>query len=428
MNLHLLVLFSLHCFMSFGLSIREEQIRDQQCPSTIPRSGGSCSLNPEKSCGYGEYCCCGKCEKSVFASCRNGRWEKSLADVMPCDPRACNKGPLDDRDYRHKMRLKKELIFEENGIEFKQHDFYNSDNNEAVIAVPAHGDFKETRFIMQGRSSESPVAGKMMVATESDCSLEDIPADINLEDMIIGDYGVQDTQQAEEVKIYQIRSDTKKATEEELENLSESMKEECAGKTVIVSSIKTYTETEFNANNFATKFSTVKANNVDNFKSVLRQKRETAKSCDSKYYGCALTSPTNCLRWSYSSLGPLVPQDGIQPRLHSLGGGENYCIECCSHEGSYHVPCSCINNEQKFSTAFAISRWFDGIFQYDCIKRSNYCKWDADATLDGCNYHTQEPIGTPRGTGACINDVSCPVDNYHNCATQADCNVIVGIQ
>merc|ERR1719147_698219 len=114
---------------------------------------------------------------------------------------------------------------------------------------------------MKGRSSESAVAGKMIVSSESVCSLEDIPVGINPEDMIMEDRKEQETQATEEVKMYQIRSDTRKATEEELENLSESMKNECAGKTVIVSSIKTYSKTEFNANNFATRFSTVKANN-----------------------------------------------------------------------------------------------------------------------------------------------------------------------
>jgi len=309
-------------------------------------------------------------------------------------PGICKKGPLP---------IEKDVIFEENGRKFKQHDSYNSEKKEAVITVEAHGDFMATKFIMKGRSSESAVAGKMVVSSESVCSLEDIPADINPEDMILEVRNEQVTHETEEVKMYQIRSETREATQEELENLSESMKNECAGKRVMVSSTKTIDETEFIARNFANF-----ANYVESFKKGL-MKRQASQLCRNLFYGCALSSPTNCVRWTYNGLGPTTAQPGYQPLIHLLDGSENYCTRCCPEPNTAFVQCSCINNAQSFSTAFAISQYWNGLQQYDCIKRSRYCKWDNTASIQGCNYNTN---------GACIDD-GCPVPD---CDTQQECN------
>ena len=118
-----------------------------------------------------------------------------------------------------------------------------------------------TKFIMKGRSSESAVAGKMVVSSASVCSLEDIPADINPEDMINEVRKTQETHETEEVKMYQIRSDTREVTEEEKEGLSESMKSECAGKTVLTSSIETVSEEDF-ANIFNRSLKRVNNNDI----------------------------------------------------------------------------------------------------------------------------------------------------------------------
>merc|ERR1719481_1356544 len=109
-------------------------------------------------------------------------------------------GPSDYQDKQAKLLIEKDILFEEGGRKFKQHESYDSEKKETVISVPAHGDFKATKYIMEGRSSESKLAGKMVVSSESDCSLEDIPAEI-----IPEDFENQDTEQSEEVKIYQIR-------------------------------------------------------------------------------------------------------------------------------------------------------------------------------------------------------------------------------
>ena len=71
----------------------------------------------------------------------------------------------------------------------------------------------------------------------------------------------KDIRQTNEVNIYQIRSDTREVTEEEKEGLSESMKSECAGKTVLTSSIETVSEEDF-ANIFNRSLKRVNNNDI----------------------------------------------------------------------------------------------------------------------------------------------------------------------
>merc|ERR1719312_2066328 len=177
------------------------------------------------------------------------------------------------------------VIFEENGETYEQKDSYNPDTKEAVIAVPAHGDFPATKFVMQGRSSDSPVAGKMIVSTETECSFEDMPEEIVPEDMMIENQGGKVTRQTKEVKVYRIRSEIREVTEEEKENLSESMKSECVGKTVVTSSIKTVDEDEYlKRSNFSYNFvRSLKRVNTDEM-----LQKDSRSACDVVYYGCAI--------------------------------------------------------------------------------------------------------------------------------------------
>ena len=97
--------------------------------------------------------------------------------------------------------MQNEVTFTENGQTFTQQDSYDPETREATIAVPAHGEYQAAKFILQGRSSNSPVAGKMIVSSEDSCSLEDIPDFINPEDMMSDDNRRNiDTRQKEEIK------------------------------------------------------------------------------------------------------------------------------------------------------------------------------------------------------------------------------------
>jgi len=300
------------------------------------------------------------------------------------------------------------LIFEENGETYEQKDSYNPDTKEAVFTVPAHGDYPATKFVMQGRSSDSPVAGKMIVSTETECSFEDMPEEIVPENMMIENRGGKVTRQTKEVKVYRIRSEIRSVTEEEKENLSESMKSECAGKRVVTSSIETVDEDEYlKRSNFSYNF-------IRSLKRVdTDEMLQKGPNCKIKYYGCANTRISNCVRWNYEGHPPFGQPQGQQPlivnvTLHFLTS-ENYCTNCCHEQENTVFPvCSCITDEQRFSTAFAISRQRDGCTEPDCIKRSKYCKWDPDTTIQDCHYTTR---------GACVWDSSCPmgVDTQPEC-------------
>jgi len=300
------------------------------------------------------------------------------------------------------------LIFEENGETFEQKDSYNPDTKEVVSSVPAHGDFPATTFIMQGRSSDSPAAGKMIVSTETECSFEDIPEEIVPENLMMENRGGKKGKKGKGIKKYRIRSNIRKVTEEERENLTESMKSECAGKTVVTSSIETVNEDEYlRGSNFSNNF--IRSLKRVNTEEVLQ--KGSRAICNAVYYGCANTNnPSNCLRWNYDGQDPFEPAAGIQRlSLHSLSG-ENYCTNCChEQENTIYPLCSCITDEQRFSTAFAISRQRDGCTDPDCIKRSKYCKWDPDTTIDACQYTS---------SGACVMDSSCPIGvaNQGGCA------------
>jgi len=319
-------------------------------------------------------------------------------------------GPTSSPRVTTQEPVKTEVIFTENGETFVQENTYNAEKNEASIKVPAHGNFEATTFLIQGRSSNSAVAGKMVVSSEKSCSLEPIPDFINPEDMSVVIKRSIDARQLKEVKYYQVRSDLRKATDEEIGTLTESMKSECAGKTVIVSSVETIDEEEFLAKGIG--------NISQNFRRVGRQGRQGRQGlCNNLVYACAHGRPGGCMR-----LTTPQNQEGNQPLIvHTYTGLESYCTRCCQDPGTPFFPCSCITNHnmQAFSTSFAIARAalnpLNFLTSLDCIKKSRFCKWDNSQSLSNgeCSYTTQ---------GSCVND-GCPLD----CATQELCNDQYGV-
>jgi len=282
-------------------------------------------------------------------------------------------------------KIENSVIFEENGEKFEQKNIYRPDIDELVIAVPAHSNYPDTKFIMQGRSSKSPAAGKMIVSTGNKCSLEDIPDEINPEDMKVKNRREKDIRQMEEVKKYRIRSNIKIATKEELEMLTDTMKNECEGKMVEVSTIETVNEEEFGAisnlanfaNNLTRSFERVKGNEID------KSQKNSRVACTDIYYGCATVGAAHCVRWTFEP----EKHPGRQP-LHFIGT-EKYCINCCPQENTPFLLCSCITNTQKFSTAYAISAYRNGATDYECIASSYFSKWDSNLQFTECKSTTK---------------------------------------
>merc|ERR1711915_123812 len=100
---------------------------------------------------------------------------------------------------------------------------------------------------MQKRSSNSAAAGKWVISSAKECSLEDLPDSINPEDLLQSkkNHRQQNSKQTKKVKKYIIRSEKREATQEEYRTLTDSMKRECDGKTLIVSSQKVVDEEEY---------------------------------------------------------------------------------------------------------------------------------------------------------------------------------------
>jgi len=251
------------------------------------------------------------------------------------------------------------------------------------------------------------------VSSEKSCSLEPIPDFINPEDMSSENRRSIDVRQLKEVKYYQVRSDPRKATDEEKDALTDSMKSECAGKNVIISSVETIDEDELLARSIA--------NISNNFRRVGRQGVGRQGFCNNLVYACTVPGAgSSCFRWTFGGLGTTSSGPGAQPLIYHLYSGlESYCTRCCPEQGSAFVPCSCITNAQAFSTSFAIARAatdpFNAATMLDCIKRSAYCKWDRSQQLpnNGCSYTTQ---------GSCVND-GCPL----SCSSQVECNDDYGV-
>jgi len=290
--------------------------------------------------------------------------------------------------------VENEVTFSENGETFVQTDSYNPKTGEAKLTVPAHGNYEKATYIMQGRSSGSPIAGKMIVSSGNLCSLEDIPAFIDVEGMMVdGRHQMINVRSEVEVKQYQIWANSRRATEEEYNDLTDSMKKECKGKSILVSSTEIIDEDQF------------ERQSMSNFSSIIQRAKgvkQQIKGCNNVYYGCALSSPRSCVRWTYPVLGTTA-QPTDQPFWHVLNGVTHYCTRCCKEENTSYIPCSCITDERIFSTAFAISRQ-KADWGYDCLKHSRYCMWKDDEKVD-CNYKTD---------GSCVWDQNCPMNHCGN--------------
>merc|ERR1712142_49333 len=226
------------------------------------------------------------------------------------------------------------------------------------------------------------------------CSLEDIPPMIDLNQMKTDEkHKRTDIRKIKEIKVYQVKTETREATEEEYKALTESMKEECSGKTLVVSSTESINEEQFLMRNMA------------NFTiNMQRSNNGVSRSgCNNLFYGCSVTSGRTCKRWTYQGLESIGQNTGLERLTYHIYGTEEYCTRCCLDENTPFLPCSCIRNEQTFSTSFAIAR-ASAFFGFDCLKRSRYCKWTEDRQVSGCNY---------TANGSCQRHRDCPLDCWN---------------
>ena len=67
-----------------------------------------------------------------------------------------------------------------------QEHVYNHETKEAVVNVPAHKNYGNNSYIMLGRTSNHPLAGKMMTVEGGNCELHDIFPDVHPEELSKG--------------------------------------------------------------------------------------------------------------------------------------------------------------------------------------------------------------------------------------------------
>jgi len=72
-----------------------------------------------------------------------------------------------------------EVVISENGTALLQEHSYDHTTKEAVVKVPAHKGYGNNTFIMIGRNSNHPLAGKMMSVFEDRCYLFDKPDEMD---------------------------------------------------------------------------------------------------------------------------------------------------------------------------------------------------------------------------------------------------------
>jgi len=285
------------------------------------------------------------------------------------------------------------LVFSENGTAFVQDHSYNHETKEAVINVPAHGNYGDNTFIMVGKNSNSPLAGKMMSVIGDQCTLHNKPEGVDSEQLSTAVDVKKNVRSESDVEIrYIMKSNHTEITENSQEyfQLPETMKSNCKGRKIFKADTEVLSEKSFKSR----KFSQIKIKEINNSTKAQRQ------GCDKVMAACqengnVLTgSYQGCWYWdiSYMNLTEMT-----SPSLHyiSVSDQDELCVSCCDHTGSSMIPCECITYGQAFSSAHYQLNWA-------CMPESHYCKWNPSSTAikdQGCDYV---------GVGACIDDGSCP--------------------
>lgn len=277
--------------------------------------------------------------------------------------------------------IEREVVFKENGETLVQKDSHNHETGETILMVPAHGENIAITVIMHGDSR------KMVVSSKDECKLQDIPNLINPDDIKQSNDNIDaKRKQEEEETHYRVHSERRLATEEEKQSLTASMKKECEGKDIMVSSVETIHQDDFKP-----------TDDFSNTTSLKRIETSNRQGCGNVFVGCQIHTESNCYRWTYNGFGTTVnPRDATWFHFRDH---HQRCVRCCSNENTILMPCKCIyeNGEQAFSTAWAITNWQNG-YGYECVPakdgaRSRFCNWDPNGKVPGCSYNN----------GACVN-------------------------
>jgi len=298
--------------------------------------------------------------------------------------------------------IKSEVEFEEDGKPLVQKQSYHHENKEAVLKVPAHKDYDANTFILVGKDSKSPLAGKMMAVMRDWCEIFDKPDGIDVE-KLGSETKSKKSQEEKIVYLWKSNHVIIKPGSEEYKDLTGIMKDECKGIPIYKADMEIVDKPKMRSRTRKLKKRTLKHINETSFNyDFLKQPRQGFCKLQDIMVLCNDLPPSGCFRWVYAN--------GEKRHILTLGNNPpgKQCTMCCDKEDTNLLPCSCIvprNTPNAYKEQRQILSTAYHHLNYHCMPNTAYCKYDptSTATRDLCNA-SNHPY---TGQGACVCDDSC---------------------
>jgi len=283
------------------------------------------------------------------------------------------------------------IVISENGETIIQEHTYDHNTKEAVVTVPAHNGFENNTFIMIGRNSDHPLAGKMMSVSKDKCILHDKPDDVDSEHLATqrGLKNLVHSKNSIEFRYIYKRNQTNISEDSsDYLQLTEEMKKSCAGLTIVKSDTEVVSKEEHERRRMR------RPTFVDDGEKIDDKK----VGCDNVTAACVDNeNPDGCWYWGANQV------DASQLHFLSIDQATEMCVKCCFHYNvtTAIIRCDCLTTGQAMSTAY-YQLWFE------CAPYSHYCVWDHGSTAiqDSCPDYTE---------GACVHESKCPSCSYGEC-------------
>jgi len=240
------------------------------------------------------------------------------------------------------------VFYEEDGVIIEQKDTFNNETGEARLSVPAHGNNSAIDVILQ--------EGSMVTSSNDFCQLSDVPENIetgsmeaNADSVVNSTADTTISKDVENVK-YGLKINEGDLSPEETDSLSPSMKEACAGKTIVKMTVEETDEDKFNE---------MAAGGIvtipQSRSSLSRVRRQTNTNCTNITRLCT-SNDRSCWRWPYST--NFISIHHLQ--LNTL------CVSCCDTSDSELCQCSEINSFATLSKCYAKSEGECALGTYEC--------------------------------------------------------------
>jgi len=321
------------------------------------------------------------------------------------------------------------LVLSENGTNITQEHSYNHETKEAVLEVPAHNDYGDNSYIMVGKDSDHPLAGKMMSVVGDHCELHDKPEGVDSDDLV-SKRGLSRMTRNKKIEIkYLVKNNPIeiKTGSEEYKNLTEMMKQKCQGKVIMQVDMEVLDEKKYKEHLRNLDYSD--SGSIE-FK-PLHEVLDLEKIVRSHKTGCPYNdtmaacqklketeADSGCWYWEWDDITFHHYFDESEWKHKEI------CAKCCNKTGTAVIPCDClVESMVAFSTAY---KEIFGV----CLEESHFCNYDPLSTRIrddlGCDY---SGIGmcsskTTYIGGSVYQDATCwkCYSNSDDCKSPCNCN------